>query len=74
MRAYVLISTAVYKVREVAEALMKLPNIEAVEMVSGPYNIILIVEGPDVKALGSLVMSALSPISGIIRKVTCLSI
>lgn len=73
-RAYILIETAVGKVREVAEALRKLPGAKAVDIVSGPYDIIVVVEGIDLNAIGDLVAAGIHPIPGITRTITCLTI
>ena len=73
-KAYILIETAVGKSRDVAEALRSLTGIENVDAVTGPYDIIAIVEAPDLNAVGDLVTSQIHTINGIVRTVTCLSV
>ena len=43
-KAYVLIETAVGKSREVAESLKGIPGMQAVDAVTGPYDIIAVLE------------------------------
>jgi DNA-binding Lrp family transcriptional regulator len=73
-RAYILIETSVGKNRDVGNALRKLPGIEKVDNVTGPYDIIAVVEAPDLNSVGDLVTSNIHVISGIVRTVTCLSV
>jgi len=73
-RAYILIETSVGKNRDVGNALRKLPGIEKVDNVTGPYDIIAVVEAQDLNSVGDLVTSNIHVISGIVRTVTCLSV
>ena len=73
-RAYILIETSVGKNRDVGAALRQLPGIEKVDNVTGPYDIIAVVEAPDLNSIGDLVTSSIHVISGIVRTVTCLSV
>lgn len=73
-RAYILIETAVGKSRDVSDALKSLSGVENVDAVTGPYDIIAVVDAPDLNAVGDLVTSSIHTINGIIRTVTCLSV
>lgn len=75
-KAYVLIETAVGKTKEVVAALQaqKLKEIKSVDLVTGPYDIIAVVEHDDFNAVGNLVTEKIHPVPGIARTVTCLSI
>ena len=73
-KAYILIETAVGKSRDVAGVLRSLPGVETVDAVTGPYDIIAVVEAPDLNAVGDLVTSQIHTINGIVRTVTCLSV
>ena len=75
-KAYVLIETAVGKTKDVVAALQgqKLKEIKSVDLVTGPYDIIAVVEHDDFNAIGSLVTESFHPVPGISRTVTCLSI
>ena len=73
-KAYVLIETAVGKTREVAAALRNLPGIQSADVVTGPYDIIAIVEGTDLGSIGDMVTGQVHVIGGITRSVTCLAV
>ena len=73
-KAYVLIETAIGKTRDVHDALREHPSIVIVDTVTGPYDIISVVEADDLNSVGDLVTGYIHPIPGIVRTVTCLSI
>ena len=73
-KAYILIETSVGKSRNVAGELRSLPSVETVDPVTGPYDIIAVVAGPDLNAVGDLVTGQIHTIPGIVRTVTCLSV
>ena len=72
-KAYVLIETAVGKTREVAAALRALKGVQSADVVTGPYDIIAVVEGQDLGSIGDMVTGDVHTIGGITRSVTCLS-
>lgn len=72
-RAYVLIEVAVGKTKEVITALGNVEGVTSVEAVTGPYDVIAIVEGKDINAVGDLVTKAVHSIGGVARTVTCLA-
>lgn len=73
-RAYILIETAVGKTREVVSTLRGLDGVKSVDPVTGPYDIIVVVEGKDLNTIGELVTGKVHPIGGVTRTVTCLAI
>jgi DNA-binding Lrp family transcriptional regulator len=73
-KAFVLIETSVGRNKDVASALKKLKGMKSVDIVTGPYDIIAIVEGDSLNNIGDLVTGQIHPIAGISRTVTCLAI
>ncbi len=73
-KAYVLIETAVGRNKEVAAAMERLKGIKSVDIVTGPYDIIAIIEEETLNDIGDLVTGKIHPINGISRTVTCLAI
>jgi len=73
-KAFVLIETAVGRNKEVATALEQLKGVKSVDVVTGPYDIISIIEGESLNDIGDLVTGKIHPIAGISRTVTCLAI
>ena len=72
-RAFVLIETAVGRNKEVVAALSKLAGMKSVDVVTGPYDIIAVVEGKNLNDIGDIVTGKIHPIVGITRTVTCLA-
>ena len=73
-KAFVLIETAVGKTKEVVLTLNTLEGVHSVDTVTGPYDIIAIVERESLNDIGDLVTGKIHPIAGISRTVTCLAI
>ena len=73
-KAYILIETAVGKSRDVAATLRSVDGVQAVDGVTGPYDIIAVIAASDLNAVGDLVTSQIHTINGIARTVTCLSV
>jgi len=73
-KAFVLIETAVGRSKEVVTTLRKLEGVNSVDTVTGPYDIIAVVEGETLNDIGDLVTGKIHPIVGISRTVTCLAI
>ena len=70
-KAFVLIETTVGRNKEVAGALKQLKGIKSVDTVTGPYDIIAIIEGESLNDIGDIV-TGIHSITGISRTVTCL--
>lgn len=73
-RAFVLIETAVGRTKEVVSALRRVQGVASVEAVTGPYDIIAILEASDLNAVGDVVTSRIHTVPGIVRTVTCLAV
>ncbi len=72
-RAFILIETAVGKTKDVVAALHKLEGMKSVDVVTGPYDIIAIIEAADLGSIGDMVTGKVHTIAGIQRTVTCLA-
>jgi DNA-binding Lrp family transcriptional regulator len=73
-KAFVLIETAVGRNKEVATALEQLKGVKSVDIVTGPYDIIAIIEGVSLNDIGDIVTGKIHPVAGISRTVTCLAL
>ena len=71
VRAYVLIQTDSGKAADVANGMRAIGGVMSTEAVTGPYDVIVFVEADDVDALGQLVVTAIQPVDGIVRTLTC---
>ncbi|MGH3852581.1 MAG: Lrp/AsnC family transcriptional regulator [Pseudonocardiaceae bacterium] len=71
VQAYILIQTEVGKAAAVATAVSRLPGVTSAEDVTGPYDVIVRAEAPDVDQLGQLVVAGVQTVAGITRTLTC---
>lgn len=72
-RAYVLIETDLGMAAKVVDELLKVEGVhrEATSAVSGPYDIVCLVEGETHNALGRAVVDKVQSIPGVRRTLTC---
>lgn len=77
VKAFVLIEVAAGKSRAVVAGITAIQQerkeIQSVDSVTGPYDVIAVVEGLDVNAIGDLVNKNIQSVHGIVRTVTCLA-
>ena len=73
-KAFILMETAVGKNKEVVVSLRQLKGVESVDSVTGPYDVIAIVEAESLNDVGDLVTRKIHPVAGITRTVTCLAL
>ena len=72
-RAFILIETQVGKSQQVAEALRSLEGIKSADVVTGNFDIISLVEAPDMATVAELVTSRVQAIRGVMRTITCVA-
>lgn len=75
-KTYLLVETAVGKTQVVANALRKLQSdgVESVDVVIGVYDIIMVINGPDMSAIGNVITGKIRLVEGVVRTVTCVAI
>jgi len=71
-KAFVLLETAVGKNKEVLTAIEGIPGIKSVNSVTGPYDIIAVVDMETLSDIGELVSNNIHAVKGITRTVTCI--
>jgi DNA-binding Lrp family transcriptional regulator len=74
MRAYVLIDAMVGRTKEVLVALQGMEGVKLVDAVTGPHDLIAVVEAETLKDLGEVVLSRVRGVKGVTRTVTCMVI
>ncbi len=73
-KAFVLIETLVGKTTEVAAGLEGLQGVNSVNAVTGPYDVIAVIEADTLNEIGDIVTKVIHPVAGISRTVTCLAV
>ena len=71
IKAVVMIEVTVGKVREVAAVLRELDEVVSADVVTGPYDVIAILEADDLRDIGHVVTSKINTVSGISRTIVC---
>ena len=71
-KAYVLIEAQVGKTKEVVEAIRRLKGVASVDVVTGPYDAIAVIQAASPNEIGDLIVAKVHHIAGISRTVTCL--
>ena len=71
-KAFVLIETHVGRTKEVATGLEGLQGVKSVNAVTGPYDVIVVIEADTLNEIGDIVTEAIHTVAGISRTVTCL--
>lgn len=72
--AFVLVTTAVGKAKEVLNGLKKIDGVKSVDVVMGPYDIIAVVEGDSLESIGKLITGHFHRVEGVERTTTCQAI
>jgi DNA-binding Lrp family transcriptional regulator len=71
VRAYVLIQTEVGQAARVAKEVAEVDGVGSAESVTGPYDVIALVEAASIDDLGRMVVSRIQGVKGITRTLTC---
>ena len=74
IRAFLLIQTESGKAKEVVSALEQLEGVKSADQVTGPYDVITVIEGESLIDIGDSINSQIQPISYISRVVSCMSL
>ena len=72
-KVFVLIETAAGRNKEVVATLSQLEGVKSADTVTGPYDIIAVIERENLNDVGDLVTGKIYLIAGITRTVTCLA-
>lgn len=70
LKAYVLIEAAPGKSRAIAGKMRKIDGVKSVSVVTGPHDVIALVETKDAGALGDLLIAKVQKIDGIAGTMT----
>jgi DNA-binding Lrp family transcriptional regulator len=71
VQAYVLIQAEVGKSSDVANAIRDVAGVVRVDAVTGPYEVVVLAEAPDMDDLARMVVGRIQLVPGITRTVTC---
>ncbi|MEI9479999.1 MAG: Lrp/AsnC ligand binding domain-containing protein [Deltaproteobacteria bacterium] len=68
--AYVFIECTAGAAREVAQEISKIKGVVRANATTGPYDVIALVEAPDMNVLGDFIVTKIQSLSGVLRTQT----
>ena len=71
IHAYILIHAVPGRAMEALEAVRRIPEVKVAAAVTGPHDVIALVEAPDVPQLGDLVTNRIQAAPGVASTLTC---
>ena len=71
VHAYILVHAVPGRVMEALEAVRRIAEVKVAAAVTGPHDIIALVEAPDVPQLGDLVTNKIQTAAGVASTLTC---
>ena len=72
-RAFILIETQVSRSQEVAVALRRLEGVKTVDVITGIYDVIALIDAADMSAVADLVTGRVQSVRGVMRTITCVT-
>ncbi len=72
MLAYILVTARSSKIKETRDKLSHLPAVKSAHAVTGPFDIILLIEAAGIKEIGQVVVEEIQKVEGVERTLTCL--
>ena len=74
VKAYLLIEAHVGKTKQVVESIRKVQGVASVDVVTGPYDAIAIIQAETLQDIGDLIVAKVHSVAGISRTVSCLAV
>ena len=71
-RAYILIETTPGTIRDAVVMIRELNEIEVVDTVTGPHDIVAVVNDIEIEYLGDLLSENIATIPGVVKTTTCI--
>ncbi len=73
-KAYVLINASPGHAMDVASHLQQVPGISQADAITGEYDVIAVVEAPDINSIGALIVDKIQKVEGVFKTITCLAV
>lgn len=71
MKAYILVQAEIGKGPEVGREISRIKGVSSAEVVTGPYDVVVVAEARSLDELGKLVVSKVQAVDGVTRTLTC---
>lgn len=70
VQAFIFLECTVGKAKEVSRKVAKISGVQISHAVTGAYDVVALIEAPDVNALGTAVVSKIQAVPGVLRTST----
>ena len=70
VQAFIFLECTVGKAKEVAKKVAKMNGVQLANAVTGAYDVIALIQAPDVNALGTTIVSKIQGVPGVLRTST----
>lgn len=74
VKAFIFIEMAAGHSSRLVSALKGRPGVKQVDRVTGPYDVIAVLEADDINGISSIVSSEIHTLEGVLRTITCASL
>ncbi len=71
--AYILIEVQVGRTTETVRSLRLLDGVKSADIVTGPFDVIALIEAPNMAAVADLVTGLVQGIPGVLKTITCVT-
>ena len=72
-KAFILIEARVGMVQQVVRSLRALNGVALADVITGTYDVIALVDAPDMSAMADLVTGRIQGVPGVLRTITCVA-
>ena len=72
--AYILIEALPGKAIELISVAKGIKGVKTAQLVTGPYDVIIFAEAPDLKALGEMIVKKIQATGSVARTLTCITV
>ena len=73
-KGYVLLEAQAGKTEEALNKIRQIKGVKEIDLVTGPYDLIINIEADDLKQLGQIVSDEIQVIGGVTKTITCVVI
>lgn len=70
VKAYMFIETCPGKAQEARDGIIRISGVKDAHLVTGPHDIVALIGAPDIKSLGTLVISQIQAVGGVNKTLT----
>ncbi len=71
VKAYILVDTSSIRTTDILACIKSINGVRSAEAVSGPHDLVVVVEAADLQNLGDIILTKIRTIEGVTKTITC---